>query len=146
MDISIIINILILATIILLLVFVYKIANRYLDIKNKQVENDKMNIFMQMDPKIAQDEVDKYIDNIIAEYALVNIIIEQIQYIGKEQQDDMVKIVTQIALLRLPELYLFYIKIFSNIDSEATLIETIRRLVKARVLEYVLKFNSNDEE
>lgn len=124
------------------MVFVIK---PYLEEKNKidkmKADNDKMNIFMQMDPKIALEEIAKIIDDNINEYVLHKFIVYKIEFIKSEDIEKMIKELDKKMLLELPELYIFYIRMLCNISTDNDLIVFLHKKISERVLKFTSEFN-----
>lgn len=123
----------------------FKNISRYLNNKNileeMQIKNKQYELFMHMDPKLAEEEIDNLIKKYINEYVLSNFIVNKINYIKKPQVDQMIKTLDKVLILEISELYIFYIKTLTNIRNEDDLLNYIDKKVKEHVLEFVTEFN-----
>ena len=111
------------------------------EIKNKEIENQKAELFMKVDPNIANKEIEDMISDYINRYVVRHFLINNIDYIRKEEIDMMVKKITREVILDISELYLFYVKILVSIKDDDDLIRFINRKVSDKVLEFVTEFN-----
>lgn len=128
-----------------LICIAYTIIKPYLDEKNKinkmNVENEKMKILSTLDPKIALEEVIKLIDTYIDNYVLHKFIVYRIDYIKKDDIEKMIKDLDTKIFVELSELYLFYIRIITNISTEEELIQFLHKKISERVLKFTVEFN-----
>lgn len=143
------INITILICFILFLLTVniiaFFIVDPYLREKNNvqymNADNAKMDLFLKLDPKLAEQELSQFIKNYIDEYVVKRFIIHKIEYINKENIEIMIKDLTKKIVVEIPELYVFYIKILINIENEDDLIKYIHKIVSDQVLSFTSEFN-----
>lgn len=133
---------------ILALIFIFYIfiriekqGKKYLDLKRIDFENDKMELLLKIEPKNAEKEIDEYIKNKLNEYIVKNILINKIEFIRKEQIDKMVRELDKEIILNISELYIFYIKLLTNIKDENDLLIFIDSKVKDHVLQFVTEYN-----
>lgn len=111
------------------------------DIKNKQVKNQLYGLFMQMDPKACEIYVVDRIKEYINEYVVYNITGKNKSYINKDDTTDMIKTVAKNTYANLPELYIFYISMITNIEDSDSLLKYIHRETSKQVLLYITEFN-----
>lgn len=116
----------------------------YLKVKQMKNENKKMELFMAMDSKLAEQEVDEYIKKHVNEYVLENFIVKKIEYIKKPDIELMVKKLDREIMLHISELYVFYIKVVYNINDENDLLVYIDKKVKEHVLDLVTQYNKTE--
>lgn len=114
---------------------------RYLELKRMNFENTKMDLFVKLDPKKAEEEIDEYIQNKLNEYFVKKLLINKVEYIRKEQVDQMVKDLDKEIMLNISELYIFYIKLLTNIRNDNDLLIFIDSKVKDHVLQFVTEYN-----
>ena len=114
--------------------------------KTLELENKKIELFMQMDPKMAESEIDELVKKYLNDYIIKNFLISNIDYIKKNEIDKMVKELDRNIVREISELYIFYIKILTNITDEEDLIKYIDKKVKEHVLEFVTEFNRPKEK
>ena len=150
MDFNIIINLFkFIVVIVSIFVVLYTIIVPYLKEKNNirvfELENYKMDLFMKIDPKFAETQIEELIKKYINDYVVVNFLIHDVDYIRKEEIENMLKSVYQKILVELSELYIFYIKIIVNIQNEEDLAMYIRKKTKDQILEFVTEFNKPRE-
>ena len=135
---------LIIITIILIFLSISKMKpqiDRWLDIKNKEVQTKEYEMFMEFDTENAIKLINDYIDDYIANYSLYNFALQDKEYIGQEDAEIMIKEITKTVVINLSELYLFYIKMLRGINSDEDLILYIRDIVKERALIYITETN-----
>ena len=111
------------------------------EILNKEIENQKAELFMKADPNIANKEIEEMISDYINRYVVRHFLINNIDFIRKEEIDMMVKKITREVILDISELYLFYVKILVSIKDDDDLIRFINRKVSDKVLEFATEFN-----
>lgn len=132
----------ILAFIGIFFIFVIKpIIEKEQDIKNKQAKNQLYGLFMQMDPKACETYVVNRIKEYINEYVVYNITGKNKSYINKDDTTDMIKTVAKNTYANLPELYIFYISMITNIEDSDSLLKYIHRETSKQVLLYITEFN-----
>lgn len=116
----------------------FKEKNRIELIKEENIKNK---LFMEFDPKIASNELTEFIDDYINDYILKKFIINNIQFIPKNDIEKMIKELDSKVVVELPELYLFYIKMMINVSTDEDLIIFIHKRISDRVLMIVTEFN-----
>ena len=132
----------ILAFIGIFFIFVIKpIIEKEQDIKNKQAKNQLYGLFMQIDPKACETYVVNRIKEYINEYVVYNITGKNKSYINKDDTTDMIKTVARNTYTDLPELYIFYISMITNIENSDSLLKYIHRETSKQVLLYITEFN-----
>lgn len=140
-----IITLLILGTIFGIMYFIYKINNITLNkkekIKMKELELEKLKVFITIDTKLVNEEIDKFIKKYIDRYMIKNIIINDIDYIKKDQIDSMVKDITKLAIIEMSDLYLNYCTLLTNISNDDDLLNFIYYKTTDLVLNVVTEFN-----
>lgn len=132
-----------------ILFLLLKIISIYLTEKNAlkalDVQNKKIELFMQMDSKEAEKEINEHIKQYMDRYVLENFIVNGEDFIRKEDIEIMIKELDRQIVLELSELYIFYIKMLVEISSEDDIIAFIHRKTKEIVLEFVTNFNKDKE-
>lgn len=118
-----------------------KHIDKWLEIKDRDVKNKEYNIFMTFDTKLAMDELNNIVDDYISRYVLYNFTINNKDYIGQEDAELLIREVTRSLVINLSELYLFYIKMLRNIDTDEDLVIAVRDIVKDRALLYITESN-----
>ena len=121
--------------------YMVHILTKRLYIKEKELQNNTYDLFMKVDVKQAEEALDEYIEKMLNEYVLDNIITKNIQYIKKADIHKMVKEITKSIVRDMSELYVFYCKLLSGIGSEDDLINFIFKKVSEHVLIFVTDFN-----
>ena len=126
------------------ILLIWKIFD-YLNTKNRlrnlEIENAKYEIFMKMDPKMAETEIEDFIKGYLNNYVLTNFIATRVNYIRDSDVEDMVHYLDRAVILEMSELHLFYIKIIRNISTQDDLIVFVDKKVKEIVLGFVTEFN-----
>ena len=118
------------------------ILKRYLNIRNKEVENKKMELYLDISPELMEKEVDRFIDDYVKRYIVYRFMSKKIIYINDEECEKMVKNVTENILIELSELYLFYLRTLTDIPDDDALIRVVNTKVKNKCIEQVLDYNS----
>lgn len=113
------------------------------EIKNKELEIQKMKLFMEMDPMLINKEIDDYVSKYVEKYIFKQFVIHQIQYINDTETETMIRSVTGQIAIEISELYVFYFKILYNISDENDLVKFINLKVKDHVLEKITDYNAS---
>ena len=121
--------------------YMVHILTKKIEIKEKEVQNSTYDLFMKVDPKQADEALDDYIEKVLNDYVLDNIISKDVQYVKKADIHKMVKEITKTIVRDMSELYVFYCKLLSGIGSEDDLINFIFKKVSEHVLIFVTDFN-----
>lgn len=121
--------------------YMTNILFKRLEIQEKEVQNTTYDLFMKVDPKQADEALDSYIEKILDDYILDNIVAKDIQYVKKADIHKMVKDITKIIVTNISELYVFYCKLLSGIQTEDDLINFVFKKVSEHVLVFVTEFN-----
>lgn len=132
-------GILIVGVLILLKLFTY-LGNKEI-IKNKEIDLKKMQLYSSLDPKLLNNELDEWIKKYINKYIIKNFLVHDIQFIKKDEIDEMIKNITKIAMLDMSDMYLFYVKLLINIEDENNVLSFIYDKVSDLVLDVVTEFN-----
>ena len=131
-------------------IYVFIRFMKYLEEKNKlkkiELENNKYDLFMRMDPKLAEKEIEDMIKKKVQEYAFTNFIMKRISYVMDSQINEMIKYLDKQIILEISEMYIFYIKIIANIEDETDLLNFINKKVQEQVLDFVTDFNKQIPE
>ena len=138
MDINLIIGI-------IAMIPVYYFINKGIDsiteINKMKIMNRQYEIYMDVDIKKTEEMIDELVQKHMAEYILKEIIAQQVEYITKDQIESMIKAIDKSILLTLSDLYVFYIKLLTKVDSERDIIAYIHHKTNEHVLNYVTEFN-----
>lgn len=130
---------------VVLLLVSFLILKPYLEKINNinlmRVQNEKMDIMMKLDPKAAEDEIDKLVKDYINNYIFYQFIINDTKYIRKEETSIMIKSIIKLIMLELSELYIFYIKIIRDVSTETDILNFITKKVKEHTLEFITEYN-----
>lgn len=144
----IITNMIVIYVIIILLLFM--IIKPYLQKRNEirfmEVQNEKMNLMMKLDPAAAEEEFDKLVKKYLNEYVLNKFIVNDVEYIRREEIETMVKDLDKIIMIELSELYIFYIRVQREVSNETDILKYVNKKVKEHVLEFVTEFNKSRQK
>lgn len=124
-----------------LLYYMIVIVEKRNRLKELEIKNNQYLLFMQMDPKLIENEIDELIKKYLNDYYLNNIFSSNIDFIRREQIDIMVKQLVKNIIEDISELYLFYIKCLTNIRNDDDLLKYIYKKVKEHVLDFVTEYN-----
>ena len=143
---AIIVTVLILIS---LLVVIYTLVkpsiDKFLIIKNKEAENEKAKIFIDLSPEAVEKELDAYFERYVRRYIVYKFVSSNTLYIKDEDCLKMVKEITENIAIEISELYCFYIKIISSINSDDDLIRALNKRVKNKVIAEVTNYNKSIE-
>lgn len=116
--------------------------------KLKQIDQDinKTKLYMDIDPKAAEKEIDDLVSNYVKEYAFEKFIINRVDFIKKSDIEKMVSNVFKKIVIEISDVYIFYIKTIVNIKDEEDLAIYIRKKTKEHVLGYVTQYNKPSEK
>ena len=143
---GIIITLIICITISIIFYFgINPIFKGYIDIRKKEVENKKMEIYLNISPELMEKEIDDYIEKYVKRYIVYKFMANKIIYINEEESEKMVKNITENILIEISELYLFYLRILTDISDDDTLIRVVNTRVKNKCIEQILNYNSSVE-
>lgn len=125
---------------------ILKAISKYQDMKEKETDNQKIQLMMSIDPSIAEEEIDKLITKYFNDYITTEILAKNITYIKKDQVKVIMKEVTKSIIIDISELYVFYIRLLVNIGNEEQLTRFIYKKVKQQTLEFYVNFNKTTEQ
>lgn len=136
-------------TILLISIFGFIILNKYIDrilsIKEQKNKHDLYQLYNSIDVEKYNNIIDEKIKSIFETWILVNISVNNVQYIRSEDIDECINYTTKKFVLEISDTYLFYIQCLTIINNDNDLLVYIREKVKMQVLEFVTKFNSDNE-
>lgn len=132
----IVLGLLVILILVLLLIFVKVIPlyKKKVELSEREIKNDLYRIYMSIDPDVVQQTIDSMIDQKIQEYILYRIRTRDAQFISSKDSDNIVSTVTESIYIELSELYLFYIKLMRNIETDDDLLSYINNRVKYRAI------------
>ena len=133
-----IVTVLILAFLTCIIIFVvYPNLKRYMDLKDRKTKNELFNLYSNIDPDSVQQTIDNLIDGKIQEYILYRIRIRENQYINSKDSENMIATITESIYIELSELYLFYIKLLVNVETDEDVLSFINSRVKYRAILFI---------
>ena len=112
------------------------------EVKNKEVEIKKSELFISISADAIEQEIDKFFDKYVKRYILYKFAAHKIVYINDKECEEMVKNLTELIALEISELYIFYMKMILDIKDSDSLIREINVRVKNKVAEEVSNYNS----
>lgn len=107
-----------------------------MDIKNKQYD-----LYLRLSPEAATESINNYILTYIHNYIKYNFIASKIDYIPKDEIEKMVKNVSVLVATDISELYIFYIGLIRNINTDDDLINFIHQKVMELSVEAATEYN-----
>lgn len=125
---------------------IIKIIQSKIELKNKQLEQDKVKLYSTIDTKLVKQELQLLISEYTARYMTKNIMVNHVSFIKNDQVDDMVKSIVKDTILEMSDLYLTYCKLLYNVNDEDDLLKVIYYLTVDIVLDAVTKFNGSKPE
>lgn len=136
--------ILLLALGLLILYFkIIPIQKKKLEISERETKNELYNMYIRIDPDAVQKTIDNLIDEKINEYVLYRIRTREAQHISSKDSENIVSTVTESIYIELSELYLFYIKLLVNIETDEDLLTYINSRVKYRSILFISENNKS---
>lgn len=136
--------ILLLALGLLILYFkIIPIQKKKLEISERETKNELYNMYIRIDPESVQKNIDNLIDEKINEYVLYRIRTREAQHISSKDSENIVSTVTESIYIELSELYLFYIKLLVNIETDEDLLTYINSRVKYRSILFISENNKS---
>ena len=69
----------------------------YLETKNKQIEQDKVKLYCNVNPSLVKQELQLFITEYVTRYMTKNVMVNQINFIKNDQIDEMVKSVVRCS-------------------------------------------------
>lgn len=115
-------------------------------LKEMEIKNNQYSLFVNLDPKLIEEEIDNLIDKYINIYYINYMIPNNIDYLRKDYIEKMVKELTKQIIMDISELYVFYIKCLVSIKSDQDLLTYIHKKVKEHVLTFVTDYNKPKAE
>ena len=125
---------------------IIKIIQSKIELKNKQLEQDKVKLYSTIDTKLVKQELQLLISEYTARYMTKNIMVNHVSFIKNDQVDDMVKSIVKDTILEMSDLYITYCKLLYNVNDEDYLLKVIYYLTVDIVLDAVTKFNGSKPE
>lgn len=123
------------------------IGYNYLNEKNRirelETKNEKYNLFTNISPEAVNNSINEYINTYIHKYITFKFIINKQIYIKDEECSAMVRDITKLIYIEISELYVFYIKIITNIETDDDLLKFLNTRVKELCIEAISDFNSS---
>lgn len=149
-DVNILVNIAVkIAIVVLLSILGYKfyifITIKIEEIEKKKVENNKIELYSKIDPKLVKQELINLIRDYTARYMTKSIMVNHIDFIKNDQMDEMVKSIVKDVMLEMSDMYLVYCKLLYNINNEDDLLKVIYHLTVDVVLDVVTEFNKTKQ-
>ena len=129
-----------------LLILYFKIIpiqKKKLEISERETKNELYNMYIKIDPESVQKNIDNLIDEKINEYVLYRIRTREAQHISSKDSENIVSTVTESIYIELSELYLFYIKLLVNIETDEDLLTYINSRVKYRSILFISENNKS---
>lgn len=109
--------------------------------KKKEIENQKYSLFMQVDLHLAEEAIDELVKTKLEHYVFKKFTINQIDYINEDDTKIMISSITKELVIGLSEVYLFYIKLLTNIQTDEDLIKYINEKVRQHTFNVITDYN-----
>ena len=123
------------------IILLFRYLNKMEERKDREIENEKMNLYSTLDINAIDKTIDEIIKKYINKYIIQNVLINGETYIKKDVIEEMVRDITKQFIVDISDLHLFYIKMLTNINTENDLLEFIYKKVCDRTLEIVTEYN-----
>lgn len=112
------------------------------NIKNKELKIEESKLYSNIDINEVNALLDKYFDDRAKSYILNNFIKNKISYVNAEQKRAMVRDLTKSTILDISELYIYYIKLLHNLNTDDDLTSFIYVTISKYTEENVAALNS----
>lgn len=112
------------------------------NIKNKELKIEESKLYSEIDINEVNALLDKYFDDRAKSYILNNFIKNKISYVNAEQKRAMVRDLTKSTILDISELYIYYIKLLHNLNTDDDLTSFIYVMISKYTEENVAALNS----
>ena len=112
------------------------------NIKNKELKIEESKLYSNIDINEVNALLDKYFDDRAKSYILNNFIKNKISYVNTEQKRAMVRDLTKSTILDISELYIYYIKLLHNLNTDDDLTSFIYVMISKYTEENVAALNS----
>lgn len=112
------------------------------NIKNKELKIEESKLYSNIDINEVNALLDKYFDDRAKSYILNNFIKNKISYVNAEQKRAMVRDLTKSTILDISELYIYYIKLLHNLNTDDDLTSFIYAMISKYTEENVAALNS----
>lgn len=112
------------------------------NIKNKELKIEESKLYSNIDINEVNALLDKYFDDRAKSYILNNFIKNKVSYVNAEQKRTMVRDLTKSTILDISELYIYYIKLLHNLNTDDDLTSFIYVMISKYTEENVAALNS----
>lgn len=112
------------------------------NIKNKELKIEESKLYSNIDINEVNALLDKYFDDRAKSYILNNFIKNKVSYVNAEQKRVMVRDLTKSTILDISELYIYYIKLLHNLNTDDDLTSFIYVMISKYTEENVAALNS----
>ena len=112
------------------------------NIKNKELKIEESKLYSNIDINEVNALLDKYFDDRVKSYMLNNFIKNKVSYVNAEQKRAMVRDLTKSTILDISELYIYYIKLLHNLNTDDDLTSFIYVMISKYTEENVAALNS----
>jgi len=112
------------------------------NIKNKELKIEESKLYSNIEINEVNALLDKYFDDRVKSYILNNFIKNKVSYVNAEQKRAMVRDLTKSTILDISELYIYYIKLLHNLNTDDDLTSFIYVMISKYTEENVAALNS----
>lgn len=112
------------------------------DLREMEIKNDTYKLYMRLDPKAIDTEINDFLSKYVREYIVNKFMVKQINFIRSDEANIMSRDITKLVMIDISDLYIFYIKMIESISDDDDLIAYVNRRVKRIVIEEVSHYNS----
>ena len=132
---------------ILILIISFLIIKPYLtklnDIRMMNAMNDKYNLFAELSVEDINNTLDNYFSVYVRRYIVYKFVSNNILYINKDDTENMIKDITKNIAIEISELYIFYIRMVYEINTDEDLLRFINNRVKNISVEEIINYNQS---
>lgn len=113
------------------------------ELKDKEIKNEKYNLFMKLDVDAMNTVLDGYFETYINRYIAYKFLSKKNMYIKSEEAEIMVRDITKLIYIQISELYIFYIKMTQSIRDDDELLQYIHTKVENKCIESITNYNAS---
>ena len=107
-----------------------------------EAQNEKYKLFTNISPEAMHASINDYVDKTVSQYIVYKFMSKKQTYIRENEVENIVLDITKLISLDISELYIFYIKMISDVHDDEGLLRYIRGKVRNSVVESVSSYNS----
>lgn len=116
--------------------------NEKIKLRDKEIKNAKYSLYASIDPNLVEKSIDEYIERYIQRYITYKFVASRVEFIKDKDTEDMIRDITKLIAVQIPDLYVFYLGCINNINNDEDLVTMIHNKVSVIAVEQVTNYNS----